>query len=165
VRLELQHGTDTHLLDVRREGETWRVTLDEAADPIEILSVHEDEIAFARDGARGRAWVARRGAERLVFLDGVVHTLRLADDDEAEDTDDMGGGGPNVTAKMPGTVVKVLVAEGDAVAEGDPLLIMEAMKMETEIASPLNGRVAKVHAAAGQVLAAGEPLLDLDPDD
>jgi len=165
VRLELQHGAETHRLDVRREGETWRVTLDEAADPIEILSVHDAEVAFALDGARGRAWVARRGAERLVFVDGVVHALRLPDEDEAEDADDMGAGGPNLTAKMPGTVVKVLVAEGDAVAEGDPLLIMEAMKMETEIASPLNGRVAEVHAAAGQVLAAGEPLLDLAPDD
>ena len=164
MHLELQHGADVHRLVVRRDGEAWRLTLDGETSPVEILSSDGEEVTYALDGARGRAYVARRGSERLVFLNGVVHTLRLPDEEEGDDLDDVGGQGPNLVAKMPGTVVKVLVAEGDAVKTGDPLLIMEAMKMETEIASPLNGRVAEVHAAAGQVLAAGEPLLDLDPD-
>ena len=165
MHLELQHGTEVHRLSVRRDGESWTVTQDGAASPVEILAADAEEVAFAHDGARGRAYVARRGSERLVFLDGVVHTLRLADEDEDDLLDDPGENSPNLVAKMPGTVVKVLVAEGEAVAAGAPLLIMEAMKMETEIASPLDGRVAKVRAAAGQVLAAGDPLLDLDPPD
>jgi len=165
VHLELQHGNDVHRLSVKRDGESWTVTQDGAASPVEILAADAEEVAYVQDGARGRAYVARRGSERLVFLDGVVHTLRLADEDEDDLLDDPGENSPNLVAKMPGTVVKVLVAEGEAVAVGAPLLIMEAMKMETEIASPLDGRVAKVRAAAGQVLAAGDPLLDLDPPD
>ncbi|MBU0743454.1 hypothetical protein KJ554_14065 [bacterium] len=164
MHLELQHGADVHRLAVRRDGVTWRVTLDGAASPVEILANDGAEVAFALDGARGRAYVARRGSERLVFLDGVVYTLRLPDEDEGDDLGDPGEHEPNLVAKMPGIVVKVLVAEGDRVAAGAPLLIMEAMKMETEIVSPLDGRVARVHAAAGQVLAAGEPLLDLEPE-
>ena len=165
MHLELHDGTDAHTLSTRRNGESWSVTLDGAVLPLEVLAADGAEVSLLIDGERKRAYVARRGAERLVFLDGTVHVLRLADDDAADDQDDMGETGPHIVAKMPGTVVKVLVAEGDAVKTGDPLLIMEAMKMETEIASPLDGRVAKVHAAAEQVMAAGEPLVDLDPDD
>ena len=67
-------------------------------------------------------------------------------------------------AQLPGKVVKLLVAEGDVVTAGQPLVILEAMKMETEVAAPRGGRVARVHVAAGRILAMGDPLLDLDPD-
>ena len=163
MHLDLQTGETIRKLNVRNEGQTWRVEEDGAALPIDILAADGATVDLLVDGVRKRAYVARRGAERLVFIDGVVHALRLPEDEDGDVQDDMGDTGPNLTAKMPGTVVKVLVSEGDAVSAGDPLVIMEAMKMETEIVSPLDGHVAKVHTAEAQVLAAGDPLLDLDP--
>jgi biotin carboxyl carrier protein len=163
VHLELQAGEDIRKLSARRDGQVWRIDENGEALPLEILAADGEQVDLLVDGVRKRAYVARRGAERLVFMDGIVHVLRLPDDEDGDDLDEMGDTGPNLTAKMPGTVVKVLVAEGDTVAAGDPLVIMEAMKMETEIVSPLNGRVAKVHTAEAQVLAAGDPLLDLEP--
>ena len=55
-----------------------------------------------------------------------------------------------VTAPIPGLVVKVLVQEGDEVEDGQPLVILEAMKMENEIRALRGGRVKQVQAAAGQ---------------
>ncbi len=52
-------------------------------------------------------------------------------------------------APMPGRVVKVLVAEGDTVAEGDPCVVIEAMKMENELRAPAEAKVASVHVAEG----------------
>ncbi len=164
MHLELQAGDRTRTLSARRDGDGWRLESEGAALPLEVLAVNGDVVDLKIDGARSRCWVARRGAERLVFLDGAVHVLRLPEDEDAALDDDRGDLGPELKAQMPGTVVKVLVDEGAEVAEGAPLVIMEAMKMETEIAAPLAGRVAKVHVAAGQVLAAGDALLDLDPD-
>jgi biotin carboxyl carrier protein len=52
----------------------------------------------------------------------------------------------SVRAPMPGKLLDVLVREGSAILRGEPLVILEAMKMQNEIQSPVNGRVLKVHA-------------------
>lgn len=58
----------------------------------------------------------------------------------------------DVTTAMPGNIVDVLVKEGDTVKAGQPLLVTEAMKMETEIMAPIAGKVAAVHIAKEIVL-------------
>jgi acetyl/propionyl-CoA carboxylase alpha subunit len=67
-----------------------------------------------------------------------------------------------VTAPMPGTVVRVLVAEGDRVAARQPLLVLEAMKMETPLVSPYEALVRRVHAVEGDQVAGGTVLIELD---
>ena len=73
-----------------------------------------------------------------------------------------GGAAADLTAPMPGTVVKVLVAEGDEVAEGQTVVVLEAMKMETELKAEKAGRVAQVLAAQGAVVAAGDVLVKIE---
>lgn len=73
-----------------------------------------------------------------------------------------GGAGP-VKAVMPGVVVDLLVKPGQEVVAGQPLLILEAMKMQNEIGAPADGRVADVHVAKGQAVGAGERLVTLAP--
>jgi pyruvate carboxylase subunit B len=67
----------------------------------------------------------------------------------------------HVTTSMPGTIVDVLVKVGDAVKEGDPLLITEAMKMETEIHAPIAGKVSAVHVAKGDTVNPDEALIEI----
>lgn len=70
-----------------------------------------------------------------------------------------GGSGPaKVLSKMPGRVVKVLVAEGDMVAEGQGLLVLEAMKMQNEIGAPGAGVVRGLSVKEGDIVTAGAPL-------
>jgi acetyl/propionyl-CoA carboxylase alpha subunit len=72
-------------------------------------------------------------------------------------------GGPLVVkATLPGLVVAVAVAVGDEVEEGEPLLTIEAMKMQNEVRSPRTGRVAEVSVTSGQAVATGAPLLRLE---
>ncbi|QDU85900.1 Glutaconyl-CoA decarboxylase subunit gamma [Planctomycetes bacterium Pla163] len=73
-----------------------------------------------------------------------------------------GGAGGPVKSVMPGVVVELLVAEGDEVEEGQPLLILEAMKMQNEIEAPTTGRVAQIHVATGQAVGAGEKLVTIE---
>jgi biotin carboxyl carrier protein len=63
---------------------------------------------------------------------------------------------------MPGTVIRVLVAPGDRVTARQPLLLLEAMKMETPIAAPFDATVKSVHAAEGDRVAGGALLVELD---
>jgi biotin carboxyl carrier protein len=68
-----------------------------------------------------------------------------------------------VTAPMPGKVVKVNVAEKEAVRKNQTLAIVEAMKMENEIKSPLDGVVKKIHASAGDLVDSEKPLIEIEP--
>ena len=72
------------------------------------------------------------------------------------------GSGEAVNAVLAGNVFKVNVAVGDVVNAGDPLLVVEAMKMETAVAAPKAGTVSKVAVAEGDVVAVGDPLVYLD---
>jgi biotin carboxyl carrier protein len=69
-----------------------------------------------------------------------------------------------VTAQMTGRVISINVKPGDKVAEGQILLIVEAMKMENEIAAPLAGTVKDVAVAAGARVSEGDLLLQIEPD-
>jgi acetyl/propionyl-CoA carboxylase alpha subunit len=71
-------------------------------------------------------------------------------------------GQTTVTAPMPGTVIRVEVAPGDDVRARQPLVVLEAMKMEIPVHSPFDGAVKAVHVAAGDRIAGGVPLLELE---
>jgi oxaloacetate decarboxylase alpha subunit len=71
------------------------------------------------------------------------------------------GNGVSVEAPMAGTILKVLVQVGGAVAEGDVVVIMEAMKMETEVRSRASGIVSAVHTKEGAAVTVGDTLISL----
>jgi biotin carboxyl carrier protein len=70
----------------------------------------------------------------------------------------------HVAAAMPGRVLRLLVAPGDAVAIGQPLVVLEAMKMENEVKSPQDGVISGVAVAPGQAVSAGEVLVRFAAD-
>jgi acetyl/propionyl-CoA carboxylase alpha subunit len=71
-------------------------------------------------------------------------------------------GESTVTAPMPGTVIRLEVASGDAVRARQPLVVLEAMKMEIPVHSPFEGRVKAVHVAEGDRVAGGTLLVELE---
>ena len=72
------------------------------------------------------------------------------------------GAGEAVTAPMPGNILKVNVTAGQAVKEGDLLLVLEAMKMENEIFAPCNGTVAQVLVSKGSTVDTGATMVVLN---
>jgi len=164
VQLDFKVGDEVCRVDVTRDGDDWVLNLDGREVPLQAV----------RDGAGGwlvdthqgrrRLFVARRGEDRLVFCEGRVHVLRLQDSDHSDDQVEETGG-PNLTADMPGKVVQVLVAEGDAVTAGQAVLVMESMKMETELTAAVDGRVGRIHVTDGQLVGQGEALVDFVTED
>jgi len=70
---------------------------------------------------------------------------------------------PEVTAPMPGKVLKILVAEGDTVENGQALAVLEAMKMETTLYAEAVATVKKIHVAAGQMVDHGAVIIEFSP--
>jgi urea carboxylase len=72
-------------------------------------------------------------------------------------------GAETVEAPMAGSLWKWLVKEGDEIAAGDTIAIIEAMKMEAPVTSPLGGRVIRILVAERQTMRPGTPLLAIVP--
>lgn len=66
-----------------------------------------------------------------------------------------------VKAPMPGRIIEVLAREGSSVLRGEPVVILEAMKMQNEIQSPVNGKVTKVHAKPGTNVMKEDALVEI----
>ena len=147
----------------------------ESAAPSEFrITVHGETYHIRVTG------VGHRGAEQRPFyvtVDGVpeevlVETLEEVPTDSAAEKKSAvrsggGGGRPRaskpgqVTTAMPGTVVEVLVSQGQEVKSGDPVLVVEAMKMESEIQAPIDGTVVGVLVAKGDAVTPDEVLIEI----
>ena len=117
-----------------------------------------DSLVAELDGVTVHATVVRSGGELTVFVGGLTHRLRVC---EFETVQDEQAGG-RLTAPMPGSVIEVLVKEGEAVEQGRALMIIEAMKMEHTITAPVAGRVARVRFAPGEQVKEGDQLIALE---
>lgn len=92
---------------------------------------------------------------------GFPHAVEVVDPRRKALRTAEGAGGGTVKTQMPGRIVRLLVAEGEAVVKGQPLLVVEAMKMENEIKAPRDGVVSRFAVAAGDVVEAKAVLVEL----
>jgi len=135
----------------------WELEVDGVKQPLTV-SGRDGATLSARLGEQSMHGAVRRDGDLFhVFSNGEHHTFAYNDPmAHAGETEAAGG---RLTAPMPGKVVAVLVEAGQSVKKGDPLVIMEAMKMEHTIAAPGDGLVEEVLYAVGDQVADGAPLL------
>lgn len=124
------------------------------------------------------AGLGNRGANRQAYylwVDGapeevLVHPLHLEADSHDESTSPKTGApakiGPgDVSVTMPGSIVEVKVTVGDNVKAGQTVLVLEAMKMETEIQAPVKGVIKAIHCEKGSKVKPGDVLIQIEPSD
>lgn len=146
------------LFDVTIDGVTVRV--DAAKSGPTIYSLIEE-------GRQWEASVDEQGAHGFdVLVAGVLFHLEAEDERSgrlAQSAKTAVSGPQTVEAEMPGKVIKVEIAVGDAVSEGQGVVILEAMKMENEIASPIEGTVTAIDVVEGDTVESGAPLFTVEP--
>ena len=149
-------------LDVAVQGEPGRFALQYAGTrhAVEVVALADDAVVLALDGTRLRLPVLRSGGDVLVSCEGrqrfhpaSPYAFEGGSDDAAD----------ALRAPMPGRVVAVHVAEGDSVSSGQPLLVMEAMKMELTLRAPAEAQVSMVGAAPGDFVEADVVLVRFGP--
>ena len=163
TRLRYSVGERKHVVEAGRSGGGLILRLDGRETMVEILSGHDGRIHATVDGEAISAGLAFDGPDVLIALGGVTYRLTKP---QPPDVDGAGPGGEaagaSLTAPMPGTVVKVLVSEGDEVEEGQLLLVLEAMKMEQPVAAPHPGRVASLPYGEGDLVPGGAVLAEIE---
>jgi 3-methylcrotonyl-CoA carboxylase alpha subunit len=165
ARLRYRAGEREYNVEAERcGGGKLRLRLDGREAVVEVLSEQDGRIHAIMDGEAVSAGLAFDGLDVLVALGGQSHKLSKP---PPPDVDGAGPGGAyapgaSLTAPMPGTVVKVLVGEGDDVEEGQVLLVLEAMKMEQPVAAPHAGRVASLPYGEGTLVPGGAVLAEIE---
>jgi geranyl-CoA carboxylase alpha subunit len=116
---------------------------------------------YVADGTRGRAHYARQGDQVFVCADG--RTFGFTDRTYAAAEAGAAGADGRITAHSDGKIVAVNVRPGDAVKKGQTLVVLEAMKMEFQLAAAVDGTVAAVSVAAGAQVKGRQLLVEVTP--
>ena len=117
-------------------------------------------------GRQERVFLAARGDVHYVHWRGRVHRIEAVNALERERLAASPAGGDEILrAPMPGTVVEVVVTEGEDVEPGTLLMTIESMKLQTAITAPHAARVAEVCVATGSTFDQGDTLIRLEVDD
>jgi biotin carboxyl carrier protein len=136
----------------------WTVTVDDRTYAVDARRTGPATWSLLLDGVVADAGIVPRGEEWLVEAAGRTHAVRLLDERRLRARGDVADGRGEVRASMPGKVVALHVAVGDVVARGQPLLVLEAMKMENDVVAPRAGTVRKLTVQVGRSVEAGEML-------
>jgi 3-methylcrotonyl-CoA carboxylase alpha subunit len=165
VRLRYRAGERENEVEAERSGSgRLRLRLDDHEALVEPLFAENGRLHALVDEKPAVAALAFDGLDVLVSIGG--ESYRLAKP-PPPDVDGVGAGGTSapgasLTAPMPGTVVRVLVGEGDEVEEGQLLLVLEAMKMEQPVAAPHAGRVVSLPYGEGALVPGGVVLAEIE---
>jgi 3-methylcrotonyl-CoA carboxylase alpha subunit len=156
---------DAHAVIVRYRGDGFGFELPGGAVAARGGVVAADGAALDLwadlDGIRCAATAVWLGPVLTLFAEGAACRLTLLDLAGAGDDEDAAPS--HLAAPMPGRVVQVLVAAGALVVRGQPILVLEAMKMEHTIRAPADGVVAGLRYAAGDLVEEGAELCDFEP--
>jgi propionyl-CoA carboxylase alpha chain len=137
------------------------LSVDDEPVVVEPHALSATAVIATIDGVRHNFQVAVSGDNRTVDVDSALGSSSYVVVPRFTDPSELVAAG-SLVAPMPGSVVRVLVEQGAAVGKGDPLIVLEAMKMEHTVASPAEGIVSEVRVSAGQQVDAGAVLVVVD---
>jgi biotin carboxyl carrier protein len=143
----------------------YRVTVDGVTRLVDAVRIDEGMLSLILSDGDGASYQvaitdsAAPGEQTVMLPEGAVQVLVNGRRSRRGVETAGAAGEQRITAPMPGKVLRVLVRPGDEVALRQPLVVIEAMKMENELASPKAGRIKEVAVNEGQSVEAGRLLL------
>ena len=171
MTFEVELNGRTRSVSIERAGghDRFRVTVDGVATLVDVQRTGEFRLSLLfPDGAHSGAHVAiapgAAAGEMLAYVRGRSAAVVVNGRRSGRAAESGGGaqGEQKIAAPMPGRVVRLLVAPGDEVQVRQPVVVVEAMKMENELRSPKTGRVKDVAVAAGASVEAGRVLMVIE---
>jgi len=148
------------------DGGTMTLFVGEREMEVSFTEVSEHTIRLEIDGRARTVFVANSGGEKEIVVEGTPYVVQDADLLERRRGKAGGKAVPTeVTPPMPSVVIRVMVGVGDEVQEGDGVVVVSAMKMETTLFAPFAGKVTKINVSEGDKVEPGQILVDIERGD
>jgi len=166
LRLAWRDGDRVRVVEAAAGSGRYRVSVDGVEIALEVEWLDRDIFRLVTPQGAVLAEVTAAGERRFVRLGAMDFVFER----EGEEGRTLRAGAPRrsaahgsgLEAPMPGVVTRVMAAVGEEVRKGQPLVVLEAMKMEHVIRAPRDGRVRSVAASAGEMVSGGMPLVELE---
>jgi len=165
LKFRAELAGETIPVEVTGASGRYRVTIGDAAVDVDARQVAEGMWSIVIDGRSHVVDVSEEDGVSLVEVDGETYAVRVEEETRyiiRTRGGKAGASGQVLRAPMPGKVVLVEVAVGQAVAAGDGLIVLEAMKMENEFRASAAGTVVEIRVEAGQAVNPGDVLVVIE---
>ena len=132
----------------------YKITIDGTTYSVNIGRIVDDKVDVVLDGKTYQVIVETpmRRVSKTPVIKRRHEVMNVADVPDRTSAPGSVMTGGEVLSPLPGLILKLLVKEGDKVSEGQPVAIMEAMKMENEIESPITGKVQEIVVSEGDTI-------------
>ena len=165
MELIVRHRDREEKVHLERRANGYRIQIGETSYDVDvaaagelrslILNGRQHEVAVRPKNGTQYLVSTEDGDELVELMDPLTHLALTAQ------AGARAAGGAQVTAYMPGRVIKILVEEGQEIQAGQGLVVLEAMKMENEIQAEADGVVQKILVQEGQAVDGGDPMFEL----
>lgn len=172
VRIPVKVNDTVHRLKVHfvKHG-SYQVTAGDQTSQVEVLNYNEGKLVFAVNDEHYEAFVSEDD-RRIIYVNIDLTDFTCQREDILSDKDYVDSSivaetaaGNVLQAPMPGKVIQINVNEGDAVKQGDTLVVLEAMKMENSLPSPADAKVKRVHIAEADMVNRDDILVELEVEE
>lgn len=168
--MDLQFTIDQkiHKVEIDLKDGKYLVKLGDRHHQVDSQRISENCLSLLVDGKAYTVFIAEDKTKRYISVQGEQFCIEEAKaETETRSVADASTlkGIPTISSPMPGKIVKILVREGDKVRKGQSLVIVEAMKMENEIRSPIAAVVKKINFQEGNLVDTADPIIELELKD
>jgi biotin carboxyl carrier protein len=164
MEYEYKIGDEEHVVTAEKRGGAFVVSVNGREFDVDLAAVEPESYSLLVGGEAVEAVVVRDGPRCYVVVDGCTVVLAEAagEAQRSAAVEDIVAGVQTIRAPMPGKVVKIAAAEGDAVEKGRTVVVVEAMKMEHPLAAAGPGVVKSISCEEGQNVDADQPLAEVE---
>ncbi len=166
MKYSFQLNSQIHTIDLHKTSHGYRAVWNGQTFDVTVSKSDTGELAFQIGDQPVTAYWASEDTQRWVFIGGKTFVLTPTTNGERRPTRraaERGHTGERmIVAPMPGLVRVVQVTEGDAIAKGQTLFVLEAMKMEIRVQAPREGKLVQLNVRAGQSVEREQVLAEID---
>ena len=146
-------------ITLEKEDGQLQVEIEGRNIPVDFEKIEDDLYSVLIDGKSVSIGVFRKGKKVQLFIEGELYELEAVSEREQRKTSHIVSGIQEIKSPMPSRVAKILKGEGDEVAPDEGVIVVEAMKMESELKSPIAGKVKNLMVKEGDAVESGTVLL------
>lgn len=163
MNYEYRIADETYSISLDKSENGYNLSLGDRTLALSAIKIDDNSFILRANGINRVIHFARTNGKVFVHLDGSIHVLEdvLAEEASGGSSAEIVDGVQRILAPMPGKLVKVMVSEGDKVAKGTNVCIVEAMKMENVVQAKLDGIARNISFKAGDLVDTETPILEI----